>query len=545
MADYARLRNRTHQEYIDEYTSANRRAWDIVKKQVTIEESAPTAPASLSTIAENAKLGSSVIALLSDVLTNVKLRVEPVYLFTRPSTLDFGKAKEVMGEYIANLKYTVLPILKTSASGSNNTLLSNTFGDLSSILALLNNIINEFNKIEKLRLSKVSESRLEPFIPQSIPFSQMSDEEISLLYENLKPSDKERVEAEVQKLLQEKKNAETERLRQEGRSDSYIKKALKLIKFDRRTREYRDIFDRLNLEVGRASDVERQSSRAILRFYEDERNNFIKYRDEITGLVRSVSNYQTVELPDVISGSLTVSRVKDLLKNYIVNTVKKMETPADLRTKYPRIEDLPVEYHMSRALSDDISKFVDKYLQRVADYQRLAIDGLTSDTLRTAYEDMKERQKTKDIISKFYENIYNNLVMDYPEYFADEGRDIIDEKEPQQPSTATTGLAIEEAIRDPIQPSASYQEEPQEDYKSASGRRKIQKKQPKVIYSEQQGYGRGDKIFNVAGAKYNMTEQQLYNPTQSLLSRFDEGERRYMEELTKDNLRFRLHKKKK
>jgi hypothetical protein len=543
MADYARLRNRTNNEYVDDYTEANRRAWRIELKNIALQESPSVPPAGLSTIASSAKLGSNIIALLKDVLNNVRLRVNPVYLYTKPSTLDFSKAKEVLGEYINELRYTILPILRNSASGSNNTLLSNTFNDLSEILRLLNMIITEFNKIE---IETEITRGLERYRPESIKFSQLTNEQLINAVDNYTSGEqKQKLDLALEKALKEKRNEIRDELLKRGVNVSIALTEASKYQFDRRTKEYRDILEKALRDNKISLESQASTQKAIFSFYENERDSFIDYRNQIIALVKTVSNYQSQEIPFVY-GSTSVPDLLQRIKLYVITRIGSFESPENLRRQYPLLRDLPdfskkVDNYYSKETSTSAMKiiaYVNDYLERITKRQQLSsIKYLSNETLKRAYEDIINNEDFNEVVNGVYNVMYNFYKKNYARYIADEGRDIKDQQLPQEAiSTATTNLTVEDA---PIRPTVPIEQEPEqkqdEEEMKGQGRRVSN---PRIVYD-----GKSSRMSKVAGKQYAMMEEPKYDPLQSLLDRFNAGEKKYIDEQTKDNLRFRVHKK--
>jgi len=541
MTDYSKLRNRTYQEYMDVHTEANRRAWRIEQKAVNMME-APLAPsADIGTIASNAKLGSNLISLLKDVLNNVRLRTTPNYLLLKPSTLDFSKAKEVLNDYINELKYTVMPILRNS-SGNNNVLLSNTFNNLSEILRLLNMIVAEFNKIE---IGADEFKGLEKYRPEKVPFSRMSDSDLErFLKENLSVEEKNA----VSKFLNEKEKEAQQRiydaLVQQGKTPAEALKESQKYKLDKRTTTYKNLIEEGLNAIKEKEDIlvssKKGTTKAIYQFYQSERDNFLEYRDTIIGLVKMVSNYQSTDLPYTY-GSMNINDLYERLQVYLISYLGNKESPEILRKQYPLMKDLP-DFVNTLKNSMDMSqmrKIVDGYLDLIKRRQDLnSVESLTSDTLAKIYEDLKDNRDFKKYRRDLSKVVYNKYKSE-PNMLADDGRDVRDESAPiDTPSSSTTGLSVEDA---PIQPSLPVEPNQEEEKKSGEGRRRYKKtNNPRIVYD---GDIKEDKLMKMAGNKYAIGGKQVYNPVQSLLDRFNEGERRYEEELTKDNLRFRVHKK--
>jgi len=538
MADYAKLRNRTNKEYVDDYTEANRRAWRIELKNISLQESPSAPPADLSTISSSAKLGSNLIALLKDALNNVKLRVNPVYLYTKPSTLDFGKAKEVLGEYINELKYTILPILRNSASGSNNTLLSNTFNDLSEILRLLNMIITEFNKIE---IETEITRGLERYRPESVKFSQLTNEQLINAVDNYTSAEqKQKLDLALEKALKEKQKVIRDELLKKGVNVSIALTEASKYQFDRRTKEYRDILEKALKDNKISLESQASTQRAIFSFYENERDSFIEYRNQIISLVKTVSNYQSQEI-SYVYGSTSVPDLLQRIKLYVISRVGSFESPEKLRRQYPLLRDLPdfskkVDNYYSKETS--ASTYVNDYLERIAKRQQLSsVKYLNNETLKNAYEDIINSEEFNKKVNDLYSKTYEYYETEYAKYLADEGRDIKDQKLPEPVSTATTNLTVEDA---PIRPVVPIEQEPEqkqdEEEMKGQGRRKVSN--PRIVYD-----GKSSRMSKVAGKQYAMMEEPKYDPLQSLLDRFNAGEKKYIDEQTKDNLRFRVHKK--
>jgi len=210
MADYKRLRNRRLKEYVDSYTHANRDAWAIQLDRAKLEEAPKAPPASAELLTTNGQLGSATISLLIDVLNTIKLRVSPVYLFTKPSTLDFGKAKESLGQYVSNLQFTVIPLLQKSAGGTNNMLLQQTLSDTRRVVELLTQIVNEFGKMRKYDPRKDIKRREKIDFRTAEGKARMEEQRaIFDFYENER-SQFEAYRTQVMNLINSAKNIETQ-----------------------------------------------------------------------------------------------------------------------------------------------------------------------------------------------------------------------------------------------------------------------------------------------------------------------------------------------
>lgn len=137
--DFKSMRNRINAEFVDEELRANKRVFDLEKKNLL--EDRPSLPSpSIATIAENGRLSALAISALKDVNANMLGRLNVKNLKNQSiSTADFGKAREGFINWFSNLQYRVLPVLGSSTSGD---LLRNTAKDVVQVMDQLREVVN-------------------------------------------------------------------------------------------------------------------------------------------------------------------------------------------------------------------------------------------------------------------------------------------------------------------------------------------------------------------------------------------------------------------